>query len=66
MSYYIDSASLMPYQNTSFFKGPLLSIITEFSELITIPNLLNYNNYKNDLKNEYYMTLNGLPLFPII
>ena len=38
------------YQNTLFFKGPLLTTITEFSELITIPNLLNYNIYKNDLK----------------
>ena len=38
------------YQNTLFFKGPLLTTITEFLELITIPNLLNYNIYKNDLK----------------
>ena len=38
------------YRNSIFFKGPLLSIIPEFSDLITPPNLLNFDIYKKDVK----------------
>ena len=38
------------YRNSLFYKGPLLSIISEFSEIITPPNLLKIEIYKNDVK----------------
>ena len=38
------------YRNSLFFKGPLLSIIPEFSELQTNPSLFNLDIYKNDVK----------------
>ena len=38
------------YRNSLFFKGPLLSIISEFSELITPPNPLKLKIYKNYVK----------------
>ena len=38
------------YRNSLFFKGPLLSVIPEFADLITPPNLLNFDCYKKDVK----------------
>ena len=40
------------YIVTHYFinKGPLLSVIPEFSDLITPPNLLNFDCYKKDVK----------------
>ena len=38
------------YRNSLFVKGPLLSIISEFSEFITPLNLLKLKIYKNDVK----------------
>ena len=38
------------YRNSLFFKGPLLSIISELSELVTLPSLLNLDLYKSDAK----------------
>ena len=33
-----------------FYKGPLLSIIPAFVDLVTLPNLLNIKIYKKDVK----------------
>ena len=38
------------YRNSLFFKGPLLSIIPEFADLITPPSLLNLDIYKKEVK----------------
>ena len=38
------------YRNSLFFKGPLLSIISELSDLVTPPSLLNLDLYKKDAK----------------
>ena len=38
------------YRNSLFFKGPLLSITSEFSENVTLASLFNLDIYKKDVK----------------
>ena len=47
---WLQNLSYHLYTRSVFYKGPLLSIIPEISELVTTPTLLNAKFYKKDVR----------------
>ena len=47
---WLQNLSYYLYTRSVFYKGPLLSVIPEISELVTPPTLLNAKIYKKDVR----------------